>query len=189
MKTLHKKLQVIKATIGAVEKTQDNPYYKSKYFDINHLISLLQPLFEEQGIILLQPIMGNHVVTKLIDIETGEEEMSAMELPQVADPQKMGSAVTYYRRYSLQSLMGIYSGDREDDDGNKASGIEVNKKSQALPPKQWLTEEQFKITLKAKPEQIQNVLNTYNGVSNKAMKKEYRKALEAKLTELQIPQA
>jgi len=33
------------------------------------------------------------------------------------DPQKIGSAITFYRRYTLQSLLGLQS---EDDDGNKA---------------------------------------------------------------------
>jgi hypothetical protein len=34
------------------------------------------------------------------------------------DPQKLGSAVTYYRRYTLQSLLGLQA---EDDDANSAS--------------------------------------------------------------------
>jgi hypothetical protein len=42
-----------------------------------------------------------------------------MFLPEIADPQKMGSAVTYYRRYMLQSLLLLRA---VDDDGNIASG-------------------------------------------------------------------
>ena len=41
-----------------------------------------------------------------------------MELPNLQDPQKLGSAITYFRRYTLQSLLGLQA---EDDDGNKAS--------------------------------------------------------------------
>jgi hypothetical protein len=39
-----------------------------------------------------------------------------MVLPNLQDPQKLGSAITYYRRYTLQSLLGLQA---EDDDGNK----------------------------------------------------------------------
>jgi hypothetical protein len=39
-----------------------------------------------------------------------------MVLPNL-HPQKLGSAITYYRRYTLQSLLGLQA----EDDGNKAS--------------------------------------------------------------------
>ena len=43
---------------------------------------------------------------------------STITLPDLTDPQKMGSAITYYRRYSLQSLFLLQA---EDDDGNKGA--------------------------------------------------------------------
>ena len=50
-------------------------------------------------------------------------------MPQISDPQKIGSCVSYYRRYTLQSLIGLQS---IDDDANIAS-----KASQA-PEKKWV---------------------------------------------------
>ena len=49
-----------------------------------------------------------------------------MDLPDIQDPQKLGSCITYYRRYTLASLLGLQA---EDDDGNAASGksTEVDK--------------------------------------------------------------
>tara|TARA_R100001510_G_scaffold55974_1_gene60699 strand:- start:2115 stop:2672 length:558 start_codon:yes stop_codon:yes gene_type:complete len=38
--------------------------------------------------------------------------------PNMENPQKIGSAITYYKRYTLQSLYGLPS---EDDDGNQVS--------------------------------------------------------------------
>ena len=67
---------------------------------------------------------------KIIEIETGDEICSSLELPPLTDPQKIGSAITYYRRYTLQSLLGIQA---EDDDANKASGKETKKE-----PEKWL---------------------------------------------------
>jgi hypothetical protein len=39
-------------------------------------------------------------------------------LPETVDAQKAGSAITYFRRYALQSLLAL---EAEDDDGNTAS--------------------------------------------------------------------
>ena len=43
--------------------------------------------------------------------------MTDINLPEISDPQKLGSAITYFRRYTLQSLLALQA---EDDDGNKA---------------------------------------------------------------------
>ena len=77
------------------------------------------------------------VVSKIIEIETGDEICSSLELPALNDPQKIGSAITYYRRYTLQSLLGIQA---EDDDANKASGKETKKEpiSTRNEPEKWL---------------------------------------------------
>jgi len=48
-----------------------------------------------------------------------------MRLPEIQDPQKVGSAVTYYRRYTLQSLLSLQA---EDDDANSASATVKNTK-------------------------------------------------------------
>jgi hypothetical protein len=48
-----------------------------------------------------------------------------MRLPEIQDPQKIGSAVTYYRRYTLQSLLSLQA---EDDDANSASATVKNTK-------------------------------------------------------------
>ena len=52
----------------------------------------------------------------ILDLEGGFVE-SSLELPANLDAQKIGSAITYYRRYTLQSLLGLQA---EDDDGNGA---------------------------------------------------------------------
>ena len=52
----------------------------------------------------------------ICDFEGGSVE-SSLQLPTNLDAQKMGSAITYFRRYTLQSLLALQA---EDDDGNKA---------------------------------------------------------------------
>lgn len=129
---LYKKLFDLRKEIGSVSKDSQNPFFKSKYFDINKLLEHVQPLLDKNNLLLLQPIREGSVYTQIIDIEDGRCIESGMQLPVLSDPQKMGSAVTYYRRYTLQSLLGIQA---EDDDGNRASSNTPVKKD--LP---WLNE-------------------------------------------------
>jgi hypothetical protein len=118
MKELLKALSNVKKEVGSLSKTETNPFFKSKYFDINSLIQQVDPLLEKYGLLLLQPIENGNVISKIYHVETAESVSSSIILPNLTDPQKLGSAITYYRRYTLQSLLGLQA---EDDDANKAS--------------------------------------------------------------------
>ena len=115
---LYTKLNEVKKEIGAISKDSTNPFFKSKYFDINSLLKHVEPLLQKNGLLLLQPIMDGDLYTEIVDIESEERVVSYIPLPEMDDPQKLGSAITYYRRYTLQSLLGLQA---EDDDANSAS--------------------------------------------------------------------
>lgn len=119
------KLFNLQQEIGTISKDAKNPFYKSKYFDINSLIKQLQPLLKKHKLLLLQPIEEDCVYSKLICIDGTGGVISALKLPEIADPQKLGSCITYYRRYTLASLLGLQA---VDDDANVASGVTVDKK-------------------------------------------------------------
>ena len=125
MKDLLKNIASAKREIGAISKDSKNPFFKSKYFDINQLLEHVEPILFDKGLFLTQPILDNKVYSILWDIETGDKFESYLELPLLNDPQKLGSCITYYRRYTLSSLLAIQS---EDDDGNKASKPQPKKK-------------------------------------------------------------
>ena len=128
---LYTKLSEVKKEIGAISKDSTNPFFKSKYFDINSLLKHVEPLLQKNGLLLLQPIIIGEVFSEILDVESGESVTSSIPLPQMDDPQKLGSAITYYRRYTLQSLLGLQA---EDDDANSASQAT---KSQ----KQWVNKD------------------------------------------------
>ena len=65
-----------------------------------------------------------YVVTKIICPATGKSLESRKKLSTQSDPQKLGSEITYYRRYTLQSLLALQA---EDDDGNKAVSADNEK--------------------------------------------------------------
>ena len=129
MKELYKKLAAVKKEIGTISKDSTNPFFKSKYFDINGLLKHVEPLLDEKGLLLLQPIIDGLVCSQIIDVESGDKVESSMKMSELSDPQKMGSMITYYRRYTLQSLLGLQA---EDDDGNAAS------KASKTPDKPWI---------------------------------------------------
>jgi hypothetical protein len=124
------KILKIQSEIGVLSKTETNPFFKSKYMDINGLLAQLLPLLEKYHLTVIQPL-GNiagkpalvtSVFEEIKDEKTGETRdieivSSVMPLPDLQDPQKMGSAITYYRRYALQSLFLLQA---QDDDGEGA---------------------------------------------------------------------
>ncbi len=117
---LYKKLFEAKKEIGKISKDSKNPFFKSSYLSLNGLIEAVETVLEKHSLLMLQPISNGAVSTIIYDID-GDGEVfvsSSIPLPNLTDPQKLGSAVTYYRRYTLQSLLGLQA---EDDDGNKAS--------------------------------------------------------------------
>lgn len=113
--SINEKLFNLQQEIGTISKDASNPFYKSKYFDVNSLIKQLQPLLKKHRLLLLQPIEEDAVYSKLICIDGTGGVISALKLPDLNDPQKLGSAITYYRRYTLASLLGLQA---VDDDAN-----------------------------------------------------------------------
>jgi len=116
--SIYKKLFEAKKEIGKISKDSTNPFFKSKYFDVNSLLEHVEPILSKHDLVLLQPIANGFVSTVIVDIETSEKVESSLALPNIQDPQKLGSAITYYRRYTLQSLLGLQA---EDDDANTAT--------------------------------------------------------------------
>jgi len=115
---IYAKIHEAKKEIGVVKKNAKNPHFKNTYADLNALIEAVEPILLEKGLIMLQPIKDGKVFTQIIDIDTFEMVESAIDLSPNLTAQALGSQVTYYRRYTLQSLMSLQS---DDDDGQKAS--------------------------------------------------------------------
>lgn len=122
-KSIYSKLLLVQNEITGIKKGSTNPFFKSQYFDVNALIQALRPVLQSNRLVLVQPLVyreGKQLLsTQLIDVDSGEIIESTMDLPTISDPQKVGSIITYYRRYSIQSLFLLES---VDDDGETGAG-------------------------------------------------------------------
>ena len=107
-------------SMGKIMKSETNPFFKSKYASLPNILDAIQaPLFES-GLVFLQMPDEDKLTTILIHSESGEFFQSSYAMhPTKNDPQGIGSAITYARRYALCAILGLNVD--EDDDGNKAS--------------------------------------------------------------------
>ena len=114
-------LLTVQRELEVVKKDSVNPYFHSNYADLNSIMDACKDVLNEKEIFILQPVghdeHGDYVETILMHT-SGEFISSQMRLVATTDAQKQGSAITYARRYALQSLLFIQS---VDDDGNTAS--------------------------------------------------------------------
>jgi hypothetical protein len=117
--TLAAALIAARAEFPPIPKDSTNPHFKSKFASLDAILGAVVPVLSAHGLILVQPIRGRSIETTILH-ESGEMLASSYPLPEnLDDPQKLGAAVTYGRRYSASSLLGITAD--EDDDGNAAS--------------------------------------------------------------------
>lgn len=105
---------------GKIAKSADNPFFKSKYAPLPEILEAIQIPLTESGLTFAQFPDGDSLTTILMHPASGEwmEATYAMH-PVKLDPQSVGSAITYARRYALGAILGLNID--EDDDGNKAS--------------------------------------------------------------------
>lgn len=132
--------------MGNAVKGANNPFFKSKYADLNAVREAVMPLLNENGIVVLQPMVtidGNEYVNTQLLHESGEIIQSYTKIlcKSINDPQAYGSGVTYARRYGLQALLSIGA---DDDDGNAASKtksmIDVDREMSRLRQKKTVEE-------------------------------------------------
>jgi len=122
IKELATALNKAQAEMSGAKKKATNPFFKSKYSDMNAVVDAIRVPFCDNGLSYSQfPIFNDKCVgvETILMHESGEWISSVLMLPMTKqDPQAAGSAITYARRYSLQSIAGIPS---EDDDGHAAT--------------------------------------------------------------------
>lgn len=120
---LVKALVAAQAVMGAAAKDKLNPHFGSKYADLGSCLDACRKPLTDNGLAIMQPpsaIGASVTVSTVLMHISGEWISSDMTITaEKATAQGLGSALSYARRYSLSSMIGLGA---EDDDGNAASG-------------------------------------------------------------------
>lgn len=123
MKNIATALVKAQSEMSNPKKGNTNPFFRSKYADLNAVREAVMPILNENGITVLQPLVnidGKNFVKTVLLHSSGEylESFTEIVYSKSNDAQAQGSGITYARRYGLQSFVCVGA---DDDDGNKAS--------------------------------------------------------------------
>lgn len=152
-------------------KKDENPFFKSKYAGLPDILDSIAAPLQECELVVTQFPDGDGLTTLIMHSSGEWIEATGLMKPVKSDPQSVGSAITYQRRYSLCSVLGLNVD--EDDDGNKASEPKIEKAEDTRP---WFSD--------AKIEEAREAMRT-GQTTFEQIKKTYKisKANYAKLTQ------
>lgn len=115
-------LRVARKTFGKIKKDHKNTFQGNSYATLGGVLAAVDDALADNGLIAFHSTRwdaGELWLDTTIEHESGEWIASVYPLfaANYFDPQKIGSSLTYARRYVLQAMLGVAS---EDDDGVSA---------------------------------------------------------------------
>lgn len=116
---LAKALAKFHSSVGKIGKDSKNPFFKSNYASLPHILTEIAEPLELSGLVITQFPDGQGLTTMLIHSETGEYLEATYEMPvsKANDPQALGSAISYARRYAVSGILSLKI---DDDDAEGA---------------------------------------------------------------------
>ncbi len=162
---LAKAMLAVMRDLSPAAKDSTNPFCKNRYASLNSVMDSCRGALLQHGIWLTQlpvpaptELGSGHIglMTKLTHAESGQWQASLTVAPLPKnDPQGMGSALTYCRRYALTAMLGIVT---EDDDGNAAS-FSQNQAPSSRQPRNGSTMQKQRFDEQSQGEPHKNSLN------------------------------
>ena len=133
---LVKALARVQRDLDPAVKNATNPFFQSKYADLESVWASCRELLTDAGLVVIQTMDdtdgGITLITTLAH-ESGQYISGRLRMnPEKNTPQGIGSAITYARRYALAAMVGIVT---DDDDGNEAT----KPKARAMPQRVTVT--------------------------------------------------
>ena len=131
---LTKALSKMQGELTSVPKESVNPFFKSKYASLDAIWDTIRKPLSVNGLSIIQTTgqddKGIYIDTMLCH-SSGQFVSSYLPInAKGQDPQSIGSAITYARRYSLSAILGVSADD--DDDGE--SGTHKKEQKSTKPP-------------------------------------------------------
>lgn len=115
---IYKKLLEFQKLGITIKKGSVNPHFKSNYANLNEVLDKVTKPLNDLGVVILQLPLETGLQTILHDTEDDTFVVGFLPFVQMENAQKLGSNLTYNRRYALVTMLGL---EDEDDDANKAS--------------------------------------------------------------------
>lgn len=154
-------LSKAQSEMGVATYDKMNPHFKNKYASMESIIAATRPALTKYGLSVIQKMSchGNSMtLSTILAHASGEFIESTMPItPTGSEIQKLGSYLTYCKRYSYVAIVGCATGD-EDDDGeeDRRAVTDIQKQSQPRPkeearrplPKEPLTQPQVNFLMK-----------------------------------------
>ena len=128
---ISKALVAFGQSMPKVPKDKVNPHFKSKYASLSIMIVKATPILAANKLVIVQQIDGDALTTTLLH-ESGEYITATATMPcsNPTNPQAMGSAITYARRYAYGSILSL---DIDDDDDANAATVAPKQVTQPKP--------------------------------------------------------
>jgi hypothetical protein len=191
---IYNKLQKCRQEIKSVklEKEGRNKFSNYNYFTPSQVDKIVSDACFANNVFtqfnLIRTELGLIGKLILIDLDGGKESREsnniifemATDIPEIKATnvsQQIGGAMTYTERSMKMSIFGIVDNNLDFDNHNNNT---KNENTKVI----WLTDEQFNIALNSGVDGIEATLKVYTSSNGKAMKKEFKAKLEAKLKEL-----
>lgn len=115
-------LATAQAKFVPASRDKENPFHKSRYAGLDSVMAVIRQPLAESGLCVTQTFdhrLDGLVLRTTLIHTSGQYITSTLRMnPAKSDPQGIGSAITYARRYALAAMLGVVSDD--DDDGNAA---------------------------------------------------------------------
>jgi hypothetical protein len=137
MNELATALCAAQAEMQAAKKESVNPHLRSKYADLASIWEAIRVPLTKNGLSVAQVFEADHgegevLVRTVLMHKSGQSISSALRLPIAKrDPQGVGSAITYARRYGLSAIVGATA----DDDDDAAAAMPGGRPKPAQPPR------------------------------------------------------
>jgi hypothetical protein len=154
---------------------KQNPYFKSKYADLSDIVKASRPCLTKNGLSVLQQILtndeGQSILHTILAHCSGQYITTQMRIiPPKNDIQTMGSYITYLRRYSYASLIGVVA--CEDDDDGEIAMIDAREVMAKGPSTKYDPKHQsFETITKEQQEEMEEELAAYPDIAEMVMDK------------------